>query len=163
LSWFVIVSVGVVIVVGRCFRACAVGAVRVEGDTRVKKKTILIVWIVGFVIALIGSAMLGSSIYAAAHNCTTTAYGTQNCSLPVTSPLTSVGLIGLVVVLIGAVVGLVAWAGALIRSASMRTWVWFVVVFILGGLGTLIYALAAPADSATPVMAVPQRSYESPI
>ena len=128
-----------------------------------KKRTILILWLVSFVIVLIGSAMLGPSIYAAAHNCTTTVYGTQNCSLPISSPLTGIGLLGAVIILGGGVVSIIAWACALIRSAGMRTWVWFVVVFILGGLGTLIYALAAPPDGAIPAMSDPQRSYESPM
>jgi hypothetical protein len=33
---------------------------------------------------------------------------------------------------------------ALVRSAKMQTWGWFVIVLIFSGLGTLIYVLADP-------------------
>lgn len=128
-----------------------------------KKRTIFILWLVGFVIALVGSTMLGPSIYAAAHNCTTTMYGAQNCSLPVSSPLTGIGLFGAVILLVGGVVSLVAWISALIRSASMRSWVWFVIVLLFGSLATLFYALFGPSDRRAPAMATRQASYQDQI
>jgi len=128
-----------------------------------KKRTVLILWLVAFVIALIGSAMLGPSIYAAANNCSTTVYGTQNCSLPISSPLTGIGLLGAVIILIGVVVSLVAWILALIRSASMGSWVWFIVILIFGSIATLIYALVGPSDRSAPVMATRRASYQDQI
>jgi len=128
-----------------------------------KKRTVLLLWLVGFVIALIGSAMLGPSIYAAANNCSTTVYGTQNCSLPISSPLTGIGLLGAVIILIGIVVSVVDWILALIRSASMGSWVWFVVVLLFGSLATLVYALFGPSDRRAPAMATRQASYQDQI
>jgi hypothetical protein len=47
----------------------------------------------------------------------------------------------------------IAWIGALIRSAKMQTWGWFVVVLLFSGLGTLIYAIAGPSDQQVPATA----------
>jgi hypothetical protein len=90
--------------------------------------------------------MLTPAIIAAAHHCTLNQFGGQDCSLPVSDPLTIVGLVGALAVLLGGVVGAVAWIGALIRSARMQTWGWFAVVLLLLGLGTLLYALAGPQE-----------------
>ncbi|MEO7018717.1 MAG: hypothetical protein ABI234_01020 [Ktedonobacteraceae bacterium] len=111
-----------------------------------KKKTVLIFWIIGFIIALIGASMFVPAIVAAANHCTTNQFGRPDCSLPTNDLLTSIGLIGVIVLLIGAVFSAVAWIGALVRSAKMGTWGWFVIVLIFSGLGTLIYALAGPPE-----------------
>lgn len=111
-----------------------------------RKKTVLILWIIGFVIALIGAGMFVPAIVAAANHCTPNAFGGQNCSLPTSDPLTVIGLLGVVVIIIGGLVSTIAWIGALIRSAKMQTWGWFVVVLLFHALGTLIYALAGPPE-----------------
>lgn len=113
-----------------------------------KKKTILILWIVGFVLALIGAALFVPAIIAAANHCTINQFGKQNCSLPTSDPQTFMGLIGVVILLIGSLISLIAWIGALVRSAKMGSWGWFVVVLIFSGLGTLIYVLAGPSEQA---------------
>ncbi len=127
-----------------------------------KKKNILIFWIIGFILALVGAAMFVPAIVAAANHCTPNQFGGQNCSLPLNDSLTSVGLIGAIVLIIAIPFGLVAWIGALIRSAKMQTWGWFVIVLIFSGLGTLIYSLAGPPEqfgtikTDTPYYASPQ-------
>jgi hypothetical protein len=112
----------------------------------VKKKTILLLCIISVVIALIGTAMFVPSIIAAANHCTTNAFGGRDCSLPVSDPLTFVGLAGVLVLILGGLSGTIAWIGALIRAAKMQTWGWFVVVLLLHALGTLIYAIAGPPE-----------------
>lgn len=116
-----------------------------------KKKTVLILWIIGFVIAAIGAGMFIPAIVAAANHCTPNQFGRQDCSLPTSDPLTLIGLIGVGVLIIGGLVSAVAWIGALVRSARMQTWGWFVVVLLFSGLGTLIYALAGPPEQPTMV------------
>lgn len=111
-----------------------------------RKKTVLILWVIGFVIALIGAGMFVPAIVAAANHCTTNAFGGQNCSLPTSDPLTAIGLIGVVALIIGGLVSTIAWIGALIRSAKMQTWAWFVIILLFHALGTLIYVLAGPSE-----------------
>lgn len=44
---------------------------------------------------------------------------------------------------------LIAWVAALIRAAQMQTWVWFVVLLLVHGLGLLLYALVGPEDQSS--------------
>jgi hypothetical protein len=112
----------------------------------VNRKTILILWIVSFVIALVGGGMFVPGIVKAASTCTTTAAGTQNCTLPPGDPLAVLAGFGIIVLIAASIVGAVAWIGALIGSAKAQAWGWFVVVLIFSSLGTLIYALAGPPE-----------------
>ena len=123
-----------------------------------KKKTILIFWIIGIIVALIGTGMLVPSIVAAANHCTTNQFGGQNCSLPTGDPLAIVGFVGLIILCIGGLLHTIAWMGALIRSAQMKSWGWFVVVLLFSSLGTLIYALVTPSDQ--PVVDYPSLPHE---
>ena len=113
-----------------------------------RKKTILILWIIGLIIAIIGVALFVPSIVAAANNCTTNSLGGQSCSLPTSDPRTATGLIGVLVIILGGLISAVAWIGALVRSAKMQDWVWFVIVLVFNALGTLIYLIASRSDSA---------------
>jgi hypothetical protein len=48
----------------------------------------------------------------------------------------------------GGIVNFVAWIGALIKTAQIRSWGWFVLVFLLNPLGLLIYSFAGPETPA---------------
>ena len=111
-----------------------------------KRKTILILWIVSFVVALVGFGMFVPGIVKAANNCTTTPAGTQNCTLPPGDPVAVLAGFGIFVLIAASIVGAVAWIGALVSSAKAQAWGWFVVVLIFSSLGTLIYALAGPPE-----------------
>lgn len=39
---------------------------------------------------------------------------------------------------------MVGWIGALVATAKQNRWDWFVCVFLLSGLGELIYLIAGP-------------------
>ncbi|HEY3991337.1 MAG TPA: hypothetical protein VGM01_00535 [Ktedonobacteraceae bacterium] len=118
-----------------------------------KKKTILILWIVGFVIALIGTGLFVPSIVAAANHCTIDQFGGKSCALPPTDPLTYVGLIGVVALIIGGLLHFISWIGALVRSARTSAWLWFVITLIFSSLGTLIYAIVTPSETSYEVPA----------
>jgi hypothetical protein len=45
---------------------------------------------------------------------------------------------------------IIAWIAALVRAAQMQSWVWFVVLLFVHGLGLLLYALAGPDDQPSP-------------
>lgn len=52
--------------------------------------------------------------------------------------------IGLVLYLAGVFAALLAWFLGLVKTASVRRWVWFVVVFLLSPLGSLLYGVIGP-------------------
>jgi hypothetical protein len=56
--------------------------------------------------------------------------------------------IGVLLVGIGSLLGFIAWIGALIRTAILGRWGWFVFLLIFGGIILLIYIFAGPTTSA---------------
>jgi hypothetical protein len=54
--------------------------------------------------------------------------------------------IGLVLYLAGVVVALLAWLLGLVKTAHIRRWFWFIVVFLLSPLGSLVYGLLGPSS-----------------
>jgi hypothetical protein len=71
----------------------------------------------------------------------------------VTGASASAGIFALIAIAcygIGALLALIGWIGALIKTATIGAWGWFVVVLILSGLGALIYSIAGPETRAAP-------------
>ena len=92
--------------------------------------TAILLWIVGGVLIYLG------------------ANGTQSGAGP--STLTTIGA---VVAGIGGILNLVAWIGALIRTAVLGRWGWFLALLVLGLLGLvvivmLVYVLGGPDERA---------------
>jgi hypothetical protein len=128
-----------------------------------RKKTILWLVLTAIVLALIGVAVFVPSIATAARHCTQDQINNNTCSVKLSGAETVGVVIGSILWLISGVLWLVAWIGALIRSAKMQSWVWFVVVLLLGGLGTLLYAIFGPSDhpamTGYPPISYPQAGY----
>jgi len=67
--------------------------------------------------------------------------------------LTSIGnppvfFAGTAVAAIGAILSLIAWFGALIRTAQLGRWGWFVCLIIFSGITMLVYIFAGPTTRA---------------
>lgn len=58
--------------------------------------------------------------------------------------------IGALLVGIGNLVALIAWIGALVWTARLGRWGWFVVLLIFNGVAMLIYIFAGPTTPARP-------------
>ena len=109
------------------------------------KRTILYL-ILGAVVLIIIGVILGVLALGGA---TTDATGA------VTGASATAGIFGLLALAaygIGVILALIAWIGALIKTATIGAWGWFVAVLLLSGLGTLIYAIAGPETRAAPAM-----------
>ncbi len=104
------------------------------------KRTTLILSIVAIVLFIAGFALFGS----AAAGCTTTAAGQASCS---SGAAGSAG-IGVLLYSLGGIAAFVAWVLGIIKTATLKRWGWFVVVLLLGTLGTLIYGAAGPDQPA---------------
>ena len=56
--------------------------------------------------------------------------------------------IGALIVLLGGLLTLIAWIGALIKTARLGRWGWFVCLLLFSGITTLIYIFAGPTTRA---------------
>lgn len=124
------------------------------------KKTILWLALISDILVVIGLVVYLPSVFSAvqsAQSCSAEQLSAGTCTPNVAASVGAGFLIGILLFILAGIPGLIAWIGALIRSAKMQTWGWFVVVLIIGGLGTLIYALAGPPDR-PPMVAARRRS-----
>lgn len=67
--------------------------------------------------------------------------------------LTSIGnpilfFAGVAVGALGSILSLIAWIGALVRTAQLGRWGWFVCLIVLSGITMLIYIFAGPTTPA---------------
>lgn len=53
-------------------------------------------------------------------------------------------VIGIVLVCLGAIPVAIAWIGALIRTAQLGEWVWFVLLLLFQGITLLVYVITGP-------------------
>jgi hypothetical protein len=56
--------------------------------------------------------------------------------------------IGALVFLLGGLLALIAWIGALIKTAQLGRWGWFVFLLLFSGITLLIYIFAGPTTRA---------------
>lgn len=106
-----------------------------------RKKTIAIFFIIGLVLAVIGGIVYGAGIAGAVSSATVNADGSVS---GVSAGLAGTALLGVLVLIIGGIFSFISWIGALIATGKQGRWGWFVTVFILTGLGNLIYLIAGP-------------------
>ena len=110
------------------------------------KRTILWLFLSGIILAIIGTAIFVPVVVSATSHCTQAEISSGTCKITPTGGQSAMIVIGVILWLLAAVLDLVAWIMALIRSAMMRSWGWFILVLLIHGLGTLIYAIAGPRD-----------------
>ena len=111
------------------------------------KRTILILSIAAILLGIVGAVAYGVGAGAVA-SCAGTGATTisTDCASQGGLPI----LIGTGLLIVGGILGLIAWIGALIKTATIGAWGWFVAVLLLSGLGALIYAIAGPETRAAP-------------
>ncbi|HEY7124015.1 MAG TPA: hypothetical protein VH540_08715 [Ktedonobacterales bacterium] len=110
------------------------------------KKTILWLTLIGIVLAIIGAVLVVPVGASALQQCTQEQINNGTCQPTLSSDATTRLGIGIVLLGISALLHLIAWIGALVRSARMGSWAWFVVVLLISELGLILYALFAPRD-----------------
>jgi len=108
------------------------------GVSSMRKKPIAILLVIGVILAAIGGVLVG---IGAAGMVTVTASG----SVQATGTVSPAYLLGAGLAAIGGIFSLVAWIGALVATGKLGRWGWFVLVFLLSGLGVLIYLIGGPS------------------
>jgi hypothetical protein len=71
-------------------------------------------------------------------------------SIPTVTSIGNPGLFfaGIGLAVVGGIFSLIAWIGALVRTAQLGRWGWFVCLIVLSGITMLIYIFAGPTTPA---------------
>lgn len=96
-----------------------------------------IVGVVLFVIGAVGSNLNDLNTLAAS--------GHLFVSADMSNPMFTA--IGALLVALGGLLFLIAWIGALIRTAQLGRWGWFVCLLVLSGITMLVYIFGGPTTS----------------
>lgn len=106
-----------------------------------RKKTITLLFVPGLILAIVGVSMYLSGIFAANAiiQSTTDAQAAHDAAVAALSAPLPLALL-----IIGIILSIVSWIGALAATGKQGRWGWFVTVFLLGSLGQLIYLIAGP-------------------
>jgi hypothetical protein len=118
-----------------------------------RKSTSRWLYLGGIVIAIIATILLVVSLQGSSTS--TSASGTTT----VTS-IGNPGLLSVSVILyvISGIIAAVGWIGALVKTARLGRWGWFICLLLLSGITMLVYIFAGPT---TPVSsAQPQVAYQ---
>lgn len=62
-------------------------------------------------------------------------------------------IVSLLLYIVAAVLATVAWVGALIKTAKLGQWIWFVLLLLFSGIMMLVYIFAGPTEPKTAAMA----------
>jgi len=123
---------------GRRFRIkCASYYSSEKAGLRMDKSVSRWLYIFGFIIMLIGGGFLVYAFSSGPFPAQNTVITTQ-----VNHPFWA--MIGSIIALVGYLLGLVAWIGAVARTAQLSRWIWFVCLIILPFLGMLCYIFFGP-------------------
>jgi MFS family permease len=96
-------------------------------------RTLYLLSILGFIIGIVLTVVTAGQTSTAAD-------GTPTLS----STGAALGLVGIVLYIIAGILAFVAWIGALIKTAQLQRWGWFVCLIIFSGITMLIYIFAGP-------------------
>jgi hypothetical protein len=104
-----------------------------------RRSLVRIFYLSGLAAAAVGVVILLLSL-ANGVTTTTNAYG-GTTTTPNNIALFAVGI---VIICLGSLAVTVAWIGALIRTAQLGEWTWFVLLLVLQGITLLVYVIAGP-------------------
>ena len=104
-----------------------------------RRSLVRIFYLSGLAVAVVGVVILLLSL-ASGVTTTTNAYG----GTTTTPNNTALFVVGIVIISLGSLAVTVAWIGALIRTAQLGEWTWFVLLLVLQGITLLVYVIAGP-------------------
>lgn len=107
-----------------------------------RKKTIAWLFVIGIILGVIGSVLYVPA-YLSAISATQSAL--QSGSTVTIPTIGATAYLGAALAGIGSILTFISWIGALVATGKQNRWGWFVLVFLLNGLGELIYLIGGPA------------------
>jgi len=96
-------------------------------------------YLIGLVVVIVGVVLLVVSL--AGSTTATNAYGTTTVTNIGNPALFGVGII---LEIVGGIISFIGYIGALVRTAQLGRWGWFVCLLLLSGITMLIYIFAGP-------------------
>ena len=120
------------------------------------KKTIAIFYILSIVLGLIGAGLLIGGLAGSTITTTNTAYGTSGQVQSVGNPALLVT--GVILIVLGGILHLISWVGALVALARLQEWVWFILMILFSSICLLIYLIIGPSVSRATPAYVPEYS-----
>ena len=112
------------------------------------KRAILILSILAIVVLVVGLVAFFGAAATAAANCTQTTAGQAQCNNGATGTIAGGAILGVLGLFGGALLAFVTWILGLVKTAQIKRWGWFIAVFFLTPLSTLIYGIAGPDEPA---------------
>lgn len=106
-------------------------------------RTLYLIAIIGFIVGIVVTGIGASQ--------TTVDATTGAASLTGTGAI--LALVGVALYVIAGILAFVAWIGALIKTAQLQRWGWFVCLIVFSGITMLIYIFAGPETRPTPAAA----------
>ena len=100
----------------------------------------IVLEIVGIILFTIGTT---AAIATANSDGTVSAAGGTSFSI--------LGLIAILLLVVGSVFGIIAWIGALVKTARLGQWLWFILLIVFSGITMLVYIFAGPTKPAQAV------------
>ena len=104
-----------------------------------RRSLVRIFYLSGLAVAAVGVVLVLLS-FASGVTTTTNAYG----GTTTTPNNTALFVVGIVIISLGSLAVTVAWIGALIRTAQLGEWAWFVLLLVFQGITLLVYVIAGP-------------------
>jgi hypothetical protein len=117
-----------------------------------KKSTIGVLYLITFLISMLGFILYGGGAFEAAKQAVDEP---PNTSI-IYSPIFYVGILLLV---IGGILALVAWIGVLVKTAFLGRWGWFFSIFFFPGIALLVYIFFGPTSAKEHPAVAPHQAY----
>lgn len=103
-----------------------------------------------YLLALVCAIVAAVLIVLGISGSTVSTFQNGQYSVPAVTSIGNPGLFvaGIGLSIVGGILGLIAWIGALVRTAQLGRWGWFVCLIVLSGITMLIYIFAGPTTPA---------------
>jgi len=109
-----------------------------------ERKTSRNLYLIGLVLEIVGIILFtigtGAAIATANSDGTVSAAGGTSFSI--------LSLISILLLVVGGILAFVAWIGALVKTARLGQWLWFILLIVFSGITLLVYIFAGPTQPA---------------
>ena len=107
-----------------------------------ERKTSRNLYLVGIVLFIVATVLLIVASGAAV----ATANPDGTISTGAGTGLGILALVSTLLFIVGGILATIAWIGALIKTARLGQWLWFVLLLIFSGITMLVYIFAGPTE-----------------
>jgi len=111
-----------------------------------ERKTSRNLYLIGLLLVIIASVLLAVGGIGAAAATTTNPDGTVSTTAG--AGLGIMLLVAFIVYAVGGILAIVAWIGALVKTARLSQWLWFILLIVFSGITMLVYIFAGPTKPA---------------